>query len=233
MYDVFFLSYDEPNADENWLRLKSFAPMATRIHGVPGILYAHKAAAEKSKTDAFFVVDGDAWLMPSWSFSGEEFDELEPYDGKTPADCVIVWKSLNPYNGLEYGYGGVKLMSKKAVLAADTNVDVATSVSECFMSVDTVACETRFGSTAWHAWRGAYRECAKLASSTVGTMNEEQKSWLKIWTTVASGPFKDSILAGANAGKDYGLAHKGNKEAISMINDYNWLRDRYDDAFRT
>lgn len=230
MYDIFFLSYDEPNADENWIRLKNIAPLATRIDKVSGILNAHKAAAEKSKTDAFFVVDGDAWLLSDWSFSGEEFDEFQPYLGKSPADCVIVWKSLNPYNGLKYGYGGIKLMSRRAILDAVSNVDIATSVSDCFLNVDVVACETRFATSPWHAWRGAFRECVKLSSAAISEMSLEQKSWLDTWTSVATGPYAEYLLAGAKAGKEFGEYHKDSKETIGLINNYNWLRTRFDES---
>jgi len=37
MYDIIFISYNEPNADKNWLALKSRFPMAKRVHGIKGI----------------------------------------------------------------------------------------------------------------------------------------------------------------------------------------------------
>jgi hypothetical protein len=231
MYDVFFISYDEPNADMHWKRLLEFSPNATRIHGIKGILAAHKAAAELSKTDAFFVVDADAYIVDSWSFIGEEFDEFTPYSSKSPADCVIVWQSRNPYNNLEYGYGGLKLMSKKEMLRADGKIDVATSVSKCFLSVDTVSCETRFASDSWHAWRGAFRECAKLSSASVGQMTNKQKKWLDTWTSYATGEFADMILAGAIAGREYGSKYKQDHASIALINDYNWMKNRYEQSF--
>ena len=48
--DVIFLSYDEPNADENWADLKSKVPWATRVHGIDGSDAAHRAAGEASNT---------------------------------------------------------------------------------------------------------------------------------------------------------------------------------------
>ena len=47
MFEIFFISYQEPNADENWAKLKSKFPIAQRIHGVKGIHQAHIAAAKK------------------------------------------------------------------------------------------------------------------------------------------------------------------------------------------
>ena len=57
--DVIFLSYDEPNADENWADLKSKVPWATRVHGIDGSDAAHRAAGEASNTERFILVDGD------------------------------------------------------------------------------------------------------------------------------------------------------------------------------
>ena len=60
MYDIVFISYKEPNADDNWEALKSRFPNAKRIHGVKGIHQAHIAAANKCFTKMFWIVDGDA-----------------------------------------------------------------------------------------------------------------------------------------------------------------------------
>ena len=60
MLDVFYISYNESFADENYEMLKVFAPHAQRVHGVKGIFEAHKKAAEQSNTTHFYVVDADA-----------------------------------------------------------------------------------------------------------------------------------------------------------------------------
>ena len=31
-YDIFYLSYDEPNAEENWADIKNKVPWAKRVH---------------------------------------------------------------------------------------------------------------------------------------------------------------------------------------------------------
>jgi hypothetical protein len=102
--DVIFISYNEPNAEENWQRVLSKAPYAKRVDGVDGIFNAHKAAAKLSSTDMFYVVDGDAYLVDGWKF------DYQP--GLFDRDCAYIWYSKNPVNGLVYGYGGVKLFSR-------------------------------------------------------------------------------------------------------------------------
>ena len=229
MYDVFFISYDEPNADENWQRLLEFAPGAKRIHGVKGILEAHQEAARQSKTSSFFVVDGDAWIHNDWDFTAEWFDDIYlpyPYNNKQVSDCVFIWSSVNPYNGLTYGNGGIKLLPKKIILDHSGSIDVTTSVSSCIMSLDWISCETRFASSPFLAWRGAFRECAKLARGTVGI--GESAKLLAIWTSGASGEFNEELTAGAIAGMRYGSGTK----PMERINDYEWLKEQYEQTLQ-
>jgi hypothetical protein len=76
MYDIFFISYNEPDADKNWQALKSQFIFAKRIDGVQGIHNAHIKAAVQSLTKMFWVVDADAILVDDFNFSlrVEEWD---------------------------------------------------------------------------------------------------------------------------------------------------------------
>ena len=67
MYDIVFISYKEPNADEVYAKLKETYPMAKRVHGVDGIHNAHVAAAKKCFTKMFWVVDGDAVIKDDFN----------------------------------------------------------------------------------------------------------------------------------------------------------------------
>ncbi len=55
IYDIVFISYNEPNADSNFQALKDKQPTAKRVHGVKGIHNAHIKAAEISDTPLFWV----------------------------------------------------------------------------------------------------------------------------------------------------------------------------------
>lgn len=55
-----FLSFDEPNADENFELLRANHPnpeLVKRVHGVKGFDAAHKACAEFAVIDRFFTID--------------------------------------------------------------------------------------------------------------------------------------------------------------------------------
>ena len=64
--DCIYLSYDEPNKEEFWVRIQNMVPWARRVDGVMGSDAAHKAAAAASNTERFILIDGDN--MPNEKF---------------------------------------------------------------------------------------------------------------------------------------------------------------------
>jgi hypothetical protein len=211
MYDIIFISYNETNADENFKRLQERFPLAKRVHGVKGIHQAHIAAAKKSFTKMFWVVDGDAIILDSFKFDYV----VNEYD----LDVVHVWRSQNPVNGLEYGYGGVKLLPKALTLKMNTDtVDMTMSISNKFKAIPEVSNITAFNTDSFSSWRSAFRECCKLAVIN----NEESLLRLNRWCIIGTDL---DVINGANAGKEYGQKNASNPEALSKINDFNWLQD--------
>ena len=65
--DFVYISYKEPNKEENWADLLSKVPWAKRVDSVVGFDNAHKAAAEKAETDFFISVDGDNIIAVSYT----------------------------------------------------------------------------------------------------------------------------------------------------------------------
>ena len=57
--DFVYISYKEPNKEQNWADLKNKVPWAKRVDGVTGFDNAHKAAADLAETKFFISVDGD------------------------------------------------------------------------------------------------------------------------------------------------------------------------------
>lgn len=216
MYDIIFISYNEPNAEENFSRLKSRFPLAKRIDGIKGIHQAHIAAARKSFTRMFWVVDGDAEILDTFKFDYEA-KELE---------MVYVWHSRNPVNGLVYGNGGVKLLPKKLTIEMDTSrIDMTTSISTLFKPMPEIANITAFNTDPFSTWRSAFRECTKLASSSIDRQNDsETQQRLDTWCTLNDAvPYGFYAYTGALAGRHYGQKNASNKEALSKINDFTWL----------
>ena len=225
LYDIIFISYNEPNADDNWKDLKSRFPRAKRVHGVKGIHNAHIAAANLASTNMFWVVDGDAKITDDFDFTYQ----LKEYD----EEVVHVWKSKNPVNGLIYGYGGVKLLPRQLTIAMDVNsTDMTTSISEKFKSMDSVSNITVFDTDAFSTWRSAFRECVKLSSGSILKEDSDTLSRLNIWCTVGQETlYGKYCIDGANAGREYGSNNKGNTEALLRINDFAWLSQQFNNAY--
>jgi hypothetical protein len=217
MYDIIFISYNESNADENFANLKERFPLAKRVHGITGIHNAHIAAARKSFTKMFWVVDADAHILDTFNF-----DYTVP---NWDLDVVHVWRSLNPINNLSYGYGGVKLLPKDLTLKMNTNtIDMTTNISDKFKAIDAISNITAFNIDPFSTWRSAFRESCKLAM----TNNEESLSRLDIWCTLnVDAKYGFYAYIGALAGRDYGEKNASLLEALSKINDFNWLQDRW------
>jgi hypothetical protein len=222
MYEIFFISYNEPNSDDNWKKLKSKFPVANRIHGIKGIREAHQEAARRSWTDMFYVVDGDAEIVDSFFFDYIPDD----YNLKS----VHVWHSLNPVNGLEYGYGGVKLLPKKQVLSMDfSKPDMTTSISDQLKVMPIISNITKFNTDPFNTWKSAFRECVKLSSKIIDrNLDEENEKRLDTWCTEGHDqPFGDFCINGALSGKLYGEENKDNLAELSKINNFDWLYERY------
>tara|TARA_B100000900_G_C20597966_1_gene724214 strand:- start:912 stop:3644 length:2733 start_codon:yes stop_codon:yes gene_type:complete len=218
-YDIVMISYGEQNSNQNYKKLLERFPKAKRIHGVKGIANAHIAAAEICDTEMMWVVDGDAEIV-----DGFNFDYVVP---DTDLDAVHVWRSINPINDLEYGYGGVKLLPVELTKQVDKNkVDVNTSISRNFKVMKQLSCITKFNTGPFETWKSAFRECAKLASKVIDRQKEDEtNARLKTWTTVGHDRlYGNYALAGASAGMEFGLSRGTD---LRLINDFDWLEEKF------
>jgi len=222
-YDIVFISYNEPNADENYARLLKRYPQAKRIHGVKGIHQAHIEAAKLCTTNMFFVVDGDAQIL-------DDFD-LDFQVPKWQRDQVFVWRSRNPINNLEYGYGGIKLFPVKETINMDvTKTDMTTSISPKFNAMDSVSNITVFNTDAFSTWKSAFRECCKLSSKTIrGQVDNETEERLNTWCEMgADSLFGEYAISGARNGRQFGYDNRNLPDRLNLINDFEWLKEQFD-----
>lgn len=214
MFDVVFISYDEPNADENWERLLDLAPHAIRIDGIDGIPNAHIEAAKQVSTSHFFTVDGD-------NVVDENFDWEKIVDFRKNDQRIHVWNCRNNVNGLVYGYGGIKLWPTEHVENIKENsVDFTTSVAiNGFKLHDGIASTTVFNTDPYNAWRSAYRECTKLASGIIDNPDPKSMNRLKVWTSVGiDAAYGEECIMGALVGALKGFS-EDNLEEINHFHD--------------
>jgi hypothetical protein len=221
--DVFFISYNEPNADRNWDLLKADIPWAKRIDGIVGISNAHKVCAELSATEHFWTIDGDNEIIPNVTYQFL-MDYTFPVEWADKA--INIFYAKNPVNGLEYGWGGIKLWPKSVY--TDTNkeyIDFATSFNNIHVVPTTISI-TRFNTSPFDAWRSGFREAIKL----YGKDTTEAKERLDIWRSVANQeePFADWVKIGANDGIKW-IAHNGD---IRIINDWPQLETHFKSEYK-
>ena len=221
MYDIVFISYNEPNAEENYAKLIARFPKAKRVDGIKGIHAAHIAAVKPSLARMVWIVDGDAEILDSFNFD---------FNARNETDTVFVWRSINPINNLQYGYGGVKLIPRSLTLKVDSStVDMSTSIGKLCKSMPEISNITAFNTDPFNTWRSAFRECVKLSSRIIpGQIDVDTQERLNTWCTYNNGAaYGDWAIIGANAGKKYGQENASNKEALAKINDFTWLQDRW------
>jgi len=237
--DIFYLTFGDDYSEENLEQIKKVAhpnQRVTTVSDIPGIFNAHKSCSERSTTDYFFVVDGDAFVLDDFDFSYIPSPVEEAYPGLTFSKCTHVWRAINPYTNAVYGYGGVKLFPKGAF--ADTPddtvgwasriVDMTSEIARRgyhYYAVDSVSNETRFATTEFNAWKGAYRECVKLAS---GVATDDARTRLNSWKNADNGEFSDEIKLGAKMGENYGSAFINEPERLKKINHWEWLGERFE-----
>ena len=162
--DCIYLTYDEPQREEFWVRIKNQIPWAKRVDGVKGSDAAHKAAADASGTERFVLIDGD-------NIPDERFFNLtlELPDGEWES-AVFRWRARNHINGLMYGNGGLSCWTRKFVANMQTHEasdgSVETQVEFCFdplyWAMHDCYSTTYPNGSAFHAWRAGFREGVKM-----------------------------------------------------------------------
>jgi hypothetical protein len=227
-FDVFFISSYELNALENWNNLKNIHDQSKRIHGLPSIFEAYAKAAELSETDFFFTVDGDNYVSGDFSF--KEVENLDEY-----ADFVHVWRAQNSVNKLVYGFGGVKLWPRKIFFNQSNSnfskyVDITLSLANGKYYIQkNLASTTVFNTSAFNAWKSAFRESVKLTSSIINKPDKMSQERLNTWLSVGSKePFGDWCIEGAKCGNQFGQNYFDDKEKLLLIHDLDFLKNLFE-----
>lgn len=167
---VIYLSYDEPQKEEFWLKIKNIVPWAVRVDGVKGSDNAHKAAGIVSDTERFILIDGDN--MPNEDFFNLQLD----FTDKDPIykKAQYRWKAINNINGLRYGNGGISSWTKEYVATMKTHEnqkdgDISRIADFCLDSSDNLywsmydCYSTTYPNySPFQAWRAGFREGVKM-----------------------------------------------------------------------
>jgi hypothetical protein len=162
--DCVYLSYDEPEKEEFWAKIKNIVPWAVRVDGVKGSDAAHKAAAAASTTERFILIDGDNLPYP------EFFNQTLKFKEEQWEQAVYRWRAKNHINGLMYGNGGLSCWTRAFINNMQTheNTDgrTETEVEFCFdplyWAMHDCFSTTFPNQSAFQAWRAGFREGVKM-----------------------------------------------------------------------
>ncbi len=225
--DFVYISFNEPNKEENWADLKNKVPWAKRVDGVVGFDNAHKAAAEASETDFFISVDGDNII--------DERFLLETLDWtKTNKKAVHRWRAMNNVNGLVYGNGGIVGWPKDTCLSMKTHENADTQENQidfCWgvphENLHNCYSQTVINGSAEQAFVAGYREGVKMSTDkgkplephNFGQIWPSNLKTLSIWCTVgADVEYGKYAMLGARMGCFYTVIEPKDTE-LHMVRD--------------
>jgi hypothetical protein len=209
--DCIYLSYDEPQREEFWVKIKNMVPWAKRVSNIRGSDAAHKAAALASDTERFVLIDGDN--IPNPAFFNQTLDFPTPEHEQ----AVFRWRARNHVNGLMYGNGGLSSWTREHVMNMRTHENTdgrdETVVEFCFdplyWPMHDCYSTTYPNQSPFHAWRAGFREGVKmcLQRGRRPTLDEFKKQVLRnldhltIWHNVgADAEHGEWCIAGARQG---------------------------------
>ena len=234
-FDIIYISFDEPNAEENFRDLKSKFPHAKRVHGVKGFDAAHRTAAQKAETEFFFIIDGDNKITNDFQF--ESLGELN-------GDYVYSWSSKNIVNGLIYGNGGIKLWNKKLWQNMDCH-DSGKGTDWChqvpYFQMDNWYSYSYCNASPFQAFRTGFREGVKLVLDSEGkrdldlikdieNISAENLRRLLVWMSVGEDVQNGAYcIYGARLGFLKALCEKDFD--INRISDYSWFEELWNGEF--
>lgn len=225
--EKYFLNYDDPNSEKNYLTAKTYILDLQKINSTQSIHDSHRQCANSSFTNQFMVIDADAVLL-------DTFKMINVYETVKDQNFVYIFSAFNPINDLEYGHGGIKIFQKK-YFTNSNSVDMSTSFVGKIRPIKLTLNIHRFNTTPFHTWRTAFRECVKLSSEIIENRNPlddefRLTQWCEKFNNVS---YVEFAKLGALAGREYGFTNKSNIDRLKLINNFAWLKEQYEQVAPT
>jgi hypothetical protein len=243
--DVVMITYDEPNAEENWADLLNKVPWAKRVHGVKGFDAAHKEAAKQSETERFITVDGDNIVMDDFFEQVLDVPDTD-HDGNDLSKSIFSWNAKNLLNGLVYGNGGLKCWPKEYALQMSTH-EAATDgegMEFCwklnYIQLNDTFSEVHQTASPFQAFRAGFREGVKMSLDQGKRVRADEfvnriwwqnynrlQTWCNIGSDVENGLW---AIYGARLGCYQTVLTNWDTNQIA---DYDWFKAYFNDTVAT
>lgn len=225
--DWFFMSYNEPNAENNYSDLINKVPWVKRVDGIKGFDSVHRECGRLSETEWLITVDADTRIY-------EDFidKEVTVYEQSARNLC---WASKNFVNGLCYGNGGIKLWHKPFIENMSFH-EFGDGVDFCwdrdYRAVNEVHSDVFINGSSEQAFRAGYREGMKLTTlrgqwidvSQWNKLSPVNQRLVRVWCSLGQ-DVENGIYAilGARLGVIDNIEHKVSNENVS---DFDYIKSR-------
>jgi len=213
--DIIFISNGESCAEDNYNHLVSLnlPNRIVRVSNVNGRVASQYAAANASESPWYFLINAKLKVSEDFDFN------WQPNIMQTRKHYIF--RARNPINGLEYGHMAMVANNKKLTLATKgLGLDFT---MESPHEVVNILSGTAVFTSAWDAWRTAFREMIKLCC------NDDQESIDRgsAWINKGEGEFGEYSKNGARDAVDYYTHVGGDFDKLKLSYDWAWLYDRF------
>ena len=218
--DVIFISYKEPNAEENYQDLLSKFPYAKRVHGITGIYEAYYEASKLNSSDCFITVDGDTVV----------WDNLKDIEFNFTSDNQLIrYPTRNNVLGIVNASGSIKCMSKNIFnYITKDNFDKNVEWYRCdnielIDNNNICVGETIINSSAYQAFCAGFREAFKTYS-LFGISKKFKMRYTLSWCIERDVKNGKSSTFGARLGFLYAI---DNKISLVDVNNFGFLEELF------
>jgi hypothetical protein len=213
LLDIVFIQNGEPNAVQNFKRL-SLLPKENRmvrVDNINGRAAAYHAAARASTTPWFFAVFAklEVDVDFDWSWQPDRMQQAKHY----------IFHARNPVNGLVYGHQAMIAYNRQLVLD-NPGVGLDFTLDSPHEVVPILSGQARYDTSAWSAWRTAFREVLKLKASLPDVENEYRISQ---WLTHTLRAHSRMSVAGAEDALEYYDEVGGDFDQLKKSYEWEWL----------
>jgi hypothetical protein len=214
LQDIVFISNGEPNAEQHYKRVSMIHRdnRLVRVDNINGRAAAYHAAARASTTPWFFAVFAKLEVDIDFDFTWQpdRMQQAKHY----------IFHAKNPCNGLVYGHQAMIAYNRQLVLD-NPGVGLDFTLDSPHEVVPVLSGIAQYNTSAWSAWRTAFREVLKLKASLPDVENEYR---LNIWLSNTV-EMKNANWSqwGAEDAVEYYNQVDGDFAALKKSYEWDWL----------